>query len=514
MGRRIVVDLARATVLVAGLGVTGRAVARVLGSRAAAVLTLDADAPDADHGDIADVDLAGVDVVVVSPGWRPSHPALVAAQAAGVPVWSEIELAWHLREPVAATGEPAPWLALTGTNGKTTTVEMLAAILTADGLRAAAVGNVGRPLIEAVVDPQLDVLAIELSSFQLHFTTSMSAEVAAVLNVAPDHIDWHGSFEEYTLAKGRIYSQAQVACVYNAQDPLTEDLVVAAEVVEGARAVGFTLGAPGRAQLGVVDGILVDRAFHTAADDPARHTFAAEIGSLDDLAHLAGPDGVVPAHIIADALAAAALARGHGVSASAVRDGLRAFAPGGHRIQTVAVAPACTPDLPAESFDSASGSAQDLVPEAAPESASAARTVAFVDDSKATNAHAAAASLGSFAPGSVVWIAGGLAKGATFDALVEARADRLRAVVLIGVDHHELLEALGRHAGDIPVVEVDPGDTGTVMQRAVDQAYQLARPGDTVLLAPACASMDQFASYADRGRAFTTEAVRIASAEG
>ena len=225
---------------------------------------------------------------------------------------------------------------------------MLAAILAADGRRAAAVGNVGRPLIEAAIDPELDVLAIELSSFQLHFTTSMSAEVAAVLNVAPDHLDWHGSFEEYTLAKGRIYSHAQVACVYNAQDQVTEDLVVAADVVEGARAVGFTLGAPGRAQLGVVDGILVDRAFHTAADDPTRHTFAAELGSLDDLAHLAGPDGMTPAHIIADALAAAALARGHGVSAGAVRDGLRAFAPGGHRIQTVAVAPARMPDLPSE----------------------------------------------------------------------------------------------------------------------------------------------------------------------
>lgn len=483
------VDLARSTVLVAGLGVTGRAVARVLATRAATVLTLDAGAPDADHADITEVDLAAVDVVVVSPGWRPTHPALVAAQAAGVPVWSEIELAWHLRTPTAATGEPAPWLALTGTNGKTTTVEMLASILAADGRRAAAVGNVGRPLVEAVIDPELDVLALELSSFQLHFTSSMSAEVAAVLNVAPDHIDWHGSFEEYTQDKGRIYTNAQVACVYNAQDRRTEDLVLAAEVVEGARAVGFTLGAPGRAQLGVVDGILVDRAFHAPADDPARHGFAAELASLDDLAHLAGPDGVVPAHVVADALAAAALARGHGVSADAVREGLRAFAPGGHRIQTVAVAPA-------------SAQASDQAP------------VSFVDDSKATNAHAAAASLASFTPGSVVWIAGGLAKGATFDELVAARANRLRAVVLIGVDHHELSEALARHAGDIPVVEVDPGDTGTVMQRAVDQAYRLAHPGDTVLLAPASASMDQFASYAERGRAFADEARRIAAAAG
>ena len=158
------VDLARATVLVAGLGVTGRAVAQVLATRAAAVLTLDAGSSDADFADVQDIDLGAVDVVVVSPGWRPDHPALLAAQAAGVPVWSEIELAWQLRTPTAATGEPAPWLALTGTNGKTTTVEMLAAILAADGRRAAAVGNVGRPLVEAAIDPELDVLAIDRKS--------------------------------------------------------------------------------------------------------------------------------------------------------------------------------------------------------------------------------------------------------------------------------------------------------------------------------------------------------------
>lgn len=500
MGRRIVVDLARATVLVAGLGVTGRAVARVLASRTHAVVTLDAGAPDADFRDVSDVDLATVDVVVASPGWRPTSPVFLAAQAAGVPVWSEIELAWHLRVPTTATGEPAPWLALTGTNGKTTTVEMLASILAADGRKAAAVGNVGRPIVEAAIDPDLDVLAIELSSFQLHFTESMSAQVGAVLNVAADHIDWHGSFEEYAAAKGKVYARAQVACVYNVQDPLTEQLVREADVLDGARAVGFTLGAPARSQLGVIEGILVDRAFHAPADDPKRHTVAAELASLDDLAHLAGPGGTVPAHVIANALAAAALARGHGVSAAAVRDGLRAFAPGGHRIETVALAPALTASRALTASPALS------VPDDAP--------VAFVDDSKATNAHAAAASLGSFAPGSVVWIAGGLAKGATFDELVERRADRLRAVVLIGVDHVELAQALARHAGDVPVVEVDPGDTGTVMQRAVDLAYELARPGDTVLLAPACASMDQFASYAERGEAFAQQARRIAAAAG
>lgn len=470
--------LTELAVLVAGHGVTGRAVASVLRTRAARVVTLDAGDPEADLASIGAEEVASFDVVVASPGWRPTSQVFVDAAAAGVPVWSEVELAWRLRVPSAATGEPAPWLALTGTNGKTTTVEMLLSVLEADGRAAAAVGNVGRPLVEAVVDPSLEVLAIELSSFQLHFTTSMSPLAGAVLNVAPDHLDWHGTFEEYAAAKGKVYHQAQVACVYNVEDPLTEQLVRDADVVEGARAVGVTVGAPGRSGVGLVEGVLCDRAFHVPADDPRRHDSAAELGSLDDLAHLAGPDGAVPSHVVFDALAAAALARAYGVNAGSVREGLRAFRPGAHRIATVAQVPAVDGD----------------------------GTVAFVDDSKATNAHAASASLGGFAPGTVVWVAGGLAKGATFDELVRTRADRLRAVVLIGADRSALLDALGRHAGDVPVVEVDPGDTGTVMQRAVETAHGLAQPGDTVLLAPACASMDQFASYAARGDAFAEQA--------
>lgn len=489
------VDLSSARVLVVGLGVTGRAVVRALGPVAASVVTLDARAEDADVADAADVDLGAVDLVVASPGWAPSTPVLVEALARSIPVWSEVELAWQLRVPSATTGEPAPWLAVTGTNGKTTTVEMLASILTADGRRTVAVGNVGRPLVDAALDPSLDVLAIELSSFQLHFTHSMSVLAGAVLNIAQDHIDWHGSFDEYVRAKGTVYERAQRACVFSTADARTEALVREADVVEGARAVGLTLGAPGRSELGLVEGVLCDRAFHAAPDDPTRHERAAELGTLDDLAHLAGPDGSVPSHVVANALAAAALARAYGVTASAVRDGLRRFQPGGHRIETVTTAPARA------RADSATRASDDTV---AP--------VAFVDDSKATNAHAAAASLGSFATGTVVWIAGGLAKGATFDDLVRSRADRLRAAVLIGTDHAGLVEALARHAPDVPVVEVDPGDTGSVMTRAVDHAFGLALPGDTVLLAPACASMDQFSSYAERGDAFAREAQRIASA--
>ncbi|GAB3169575.1 UDP-N-acetylmuramoyl-L-alanine--D-glutamate ligase [Myceligenerans halotolerans] len=531
------VPLERARVVVAGYGVTGRAVAAALRSRAASVTTVDARSDDADirlpspaatdaaatlptddaatpsattpsrpagarppsemawsRADdvvVADV-VAGADLVVASPGWAPSSPLLVAAGAAGVPVWSEIELAWRLRverAPSDGAGPgpaqdgagrgPAPWLAVTGTNGKTTTVEMLDSILTSAGLRSAAVGNVGRPLIEAALDPELDVLAVELSSFQLHHTHTMAVQAAAVLNIAPDHLDWHGSLDAYAADKGRIYERAQVACVYNTTDRRTEDLVRAADVGEGARAVGFVAGVPRPGDVGLVEDVLVDRAFHLAADDPARHGSAAELGTLADLAHLAG-GSTPPAHLVANALAAAALARAHGVPAAAVRDGLRAFAPGDHRIQRVA-----------EIGD-----------------------VAYVNDSKATNAHAAAASLAGFPHGTVVWVAGGLAKGADFDELVATRADRLRAAVVIGADAAPITGALARHAPQIPVVRIDPGDTGTVMRRAVSAARGLARAGDTVLLAPAGASMDQFASYAARGEAFAAAVRQEADRDG
>ncbi len=252
-----------------------------------------------------------------------------------------------------------------------------------------------------------DVIAVELSSFQLERTYSMAPLAAAVLNVAEDHVDWHGSMAAYTAAKGRVYERTKVACVYNVADPVTEQLVEAADVQEGCRAIGFTLGAPSVGMLGVVDGVLVDRAYV-----PERATSAAELGTVAD---------VTPAapHNVANALAAAALARAYGVPPAAVRDGLRAFRPGHHRIEQVA------------EIDG----------------------VAYVDDSKATNPHAALASLRSY--DSVVWVAGGLVKGATFEAIVPAVRSRLRAVVLMGKDRAVIADALARHAPEVPVVEVD-----------------------------------------------------------
>jgi UDP-N-acetylmuramoylalanine--D-glutamate ligase len=450
-------------VTVAGLGVSGVPAAKVLNARGA-IVTVVNDGDDARAREQAaeleklgvtvrlgdgDTLPEGTELIVTAPGWKPTKPLFRAAEQAGVEVWGDVELAWRLRGPDAA-----PWLCVTGTNGKTTTVQMLASILKAAGLRTAAVGNIGVSLLDAVLGEQTyDVLAVELSSYQLHWAPSLRAHSAAVLNLAPDHLDWHGSMEAYARDKGRIYEGNRVACVYNVADKATEDLVREADVEEGCRAIGFTLGTPGPSQLGVVEGILVDRAFVEM-----RHKNAQELAEVSDVNPPAS-------HNIANALAAAALARAFGVEPRAVRDGLRDFRPDAHRIAHVA----------------------DVA------------GVAYVDDSKATNTHAAEASLAAYE--SIVWIAGGLAKGATFDELVAKSAKRLRGAVLIGADRALIREALARHAPEVPVVDLDRTDTGAMLQ-AVQEAQRLAEPGDTVLLAPACASMDMFANYNQRGDAF------------
>jgi UDP-N-acetylmuramoylalanine--D-glutamate ligase len=257
-------------------------------------------------------------------------------------------------------------------------------------------------------------------------------------------------------------------------------MVENADVVEGCRAVGFTTVTPAISMLGVVEGLLVDRAFIEERKDSA-----AELASMADL----GP--FAPRHMVANALAAAALVRAYGVDPKAVRQGIQDYVPGNHRIQPVA----------------------------------RRNGVLWVNDSKATNPHAAAASLATFE--NVVWIAGGLSKGVSYDELVRDHAARLKAVVLIGRETEPLAEALRRHAPDVLVIPPPAGDTENmqtavtgganagsssesgeaVMSRAVASAAQLAASGDTVLMAPAAASMDQFSSYAHRGDAFI-EAVR------
>ncbi|MGI5202749.1 UDP-N-acetylmuramoyl-L-alanine--D-glutamate ligase [Spirillospora sp. CA-108201] len=468
------------SVCVAGLGVSGRAAARVLAARGARVTIVDARDGEEQRGHAAELEARGVAVrlgdgeslpagtglVVTSPGWRPDAPLLAAAAAAGIEIIGEVELAWRLRPEGAA-----PWLAITGTDGKTTAVRMLACMLTAAGRRALAVGNVGTPIVEAVAgapgepgepspeeEPEpFEVLAVELSSYQLHWSGSIAPYAAAVLNVAPDHLDWHGSMDAYVGAKAKIFAPGCVA-VYNADDDTSAALAERARGV--SRRVGFTLRVPRPGELGVVEDLLVDRAF---TDDPASQ--AAELAALGDVRPFAP-------HNVANALAAAGLARAFGVPPEAVREGLRAFVPDPHRIQHVA----------------------DVA------------GVAYVNDSKATQPHAAAASLAAY--DSVVWIAGGLLKGLEVDDLVRTCAGRLRGAVLMGRDRHRLAEALARHAPDVPVVDVPDTDTGA-MDRVVAHASGLARPGDTVLLAPVGASFDMFANYPARGDAFMAAVERL-----
>jgi UDP-N-acetylmuramoylalanine--D-glutamate ligase len=478
-------------VTVAGLGLSGAAAADALLELGATVTVLDdADTPaHAERATLFETLGASVrlgagasatlppstDLVIVSPGWRPTAPLLAQAASGGVPLWGDVELAWRLQRP----DRVVPWLAVTGTNGKTTTVGMLASILSAAGLTAAAVGNVGRPVLEAVLDEvDYDVLAVELSSFQLHWLDRASFHSAAVLNVAPDHLEWYADaptwsrwgwpdrdpLAAYTADKARIYAGVEQACIYNQADPTTEQLVEAADVVERARAIGFTLGIPGPSLLGVVDDLLVDRAFIAQRRDSAL-----------PLAHVADVQPASP-HNIANALAAAALARAFGVPASAVAQGLRAFRPGRHRIETVVEAGG----------------------------------IRWVDDSKATNPHAAEASLTAF--DKVVWLAGGQVKGTRFDDLVQRQAGRLRAAVVFGVDREVVADALRRHAPEVPLEVIEGVDTET-MSRVTAAANRWAAPGDTVLLAPGGASFDLFDGYAARGDAFAAAARRIATSD-
>jgi UDP-N-acetylmuramoylalanine--D-glutamate ligase len=465
----------QAHVVIAGIGVSGFAAADGLLQFGAQVTILDdlLDDKTSDKGKLLEVLGGSVRLgpgstatlpddadLVITTGWPATAPLLRQAAEREVPIWSEVELARRLSRP----DKIVPWLGITGTNGKTTTTQMLEAILAAAGLRTAAVGNIGRPIMEIVLDPEpYDVLAVELSSHQLHWSNSLALHSAAVLNVQPDHLEWHGSYAAYRDAKARIYEGVQASCVYNVADPVTEQMVEQAEVVEGARAIGFTLGTPDLSMLGVVDDLLVDRAFIEQRRDSA-----LELAEISDISPAAP-------HNVANALAAAAMARSYGVPAVAVRQGLRAVKIGPHKIQTVLER----------------------------------NGVSWVDDSKATNPHAADASLHAF--NSVVWIAGGQAKGTTFDDLITSHRDRLRGAVLLGIDREIIAEALARHAPEVPTEIIEAVDT-RAMAQAVAAAASLARPGDAVLLAPGCASKDMFTDYAARGDAFAA-AVRALAKE-
>ncbi len=474
-----------AQVLVTGAGITGRAVVaalaaldvhiRVCDDNVDALTALVANGVDTIDPAAAVAVISDFALVVTSPGFPPTAPVLAAAAAAGVPIWGDVELAWRL-DAAGHYGPPRRWLVVTGTNGKTTTTSMLHAMLVADGRRAVLCGNIGDPVLD-VLDQPTDLLAVELSSFQLFWAPSLRPEAGAVLNVAEDHLDWHGGFDAYAAAKARAL--AGHVAVVGLDDPAAAALLPAAPAPVKA---GFRLGEPAEGELGVRDGMLVDRAF---AD-------GVELAPVASIA-VAGPVGVL------DALGAAALARAVGVQPASIEAALAAFRVGRHRAEQVAVVDG----------------------------------VAYVDDSKATNPHAAQASVLAYPR--VVWVAGGLLKGASVDEMVVRVADRLVGAVLIGRDRGVVAKALSRHAPDVPVIEVvtredavvhgtnesavthetrvvdasGPGLSTRVMAEVVVAAAGLARSGDTVLLAPAGASFDQFAGYADRGDAFAA-AVRAA----
>jgi UDP-N-acetylmuramoylalanine--D-glutamate ligase len=340
-------------------------------------------------------------------------------------------------------------------------------MLLAAGVRAVACGNIGKPILDCIRDPaEFEVLVVELSSFQLHYLESIEPFSAVCLNVSEDHLDWHGSFEKYRSSKGRIYEGAKVACLYNLEDASTEVLVEAAAVRDGARAIGFGLGTPARSNVGYVDEYLVDRAFLEERADKA-----LEIATLDDFAGM----GVLTPHLLSNIAAATGLARSYGVPPAACRQALRNFRVSSHRIELV---------LEKDG-------------------------VRYINDSKATNAHAASASLASFE--SSVWILGGQLKGVDISELIKQVAKKIRGAVIVGLDRTEIVAAFQKFAPNIPLVEIDGGDE--VMNKAVTAASKLAEPGDTVVLAPAAASMDQFASYQDRGEQFVAAVLKIVGGE-
>jgi len=385
---------------------------------------------------------------VVSSGWKVTHALIKELLFQDILLMSEIDLAWRVKEDI---NPEQKWIGITGTNGKTTTVELTTAILKEAGLKVAACGNVGDTVIDAVTDSQrFDYLVVELSSFQLEWSKLPEYSACAILNIADDHTDWHGGFENYIQAKLRILNSTRCA-VLNRDDKI----VMAHTSNWSGNKVLFTISSPQAGEVGVVEDLLVDRAF---IKDPSEAKVLAE---LKDVAPQA-------AHAVSNTLAASALARATGVDHLTIQSAIRNFRPGRHRIETVVE----------------SGG------------------IAWINDSKATNPHAAAASLRSFS--SLIWIAGGMAKGAKMADLVHEISSKLKAVILIGEDRELIAQEVTRFAPLVPLLRIDgdKSDPQGLMSRVVIAAQQVATSGDTVLLAPACASMDQFSNYASRGDLF------------
>ena len=438
----------------AGAGVTGIAVAKVLATKGAHIDFVDEKQQEVRDFKILSpdsIDVNAYSAIVVSPGWKPNHPIIVNAVKADIPIWNEIDLAWLISREITPQQK---WLALTGTNGKTTTVEMTTAMLQSAGLKAIACGNVGETVIDAVVNAEpYDYLVLELSSFQLHWMQEAKFTSVAILNLADDHLDWHGSFENYCSAKFSLLEHTDIA-ILNAGD---NEVARRAQIWQG-RKIFYSLETPAAGELGIVEDLLIDRAF---VHNPQEASMIAQISDIQP---------TLP-HSVSNALAAAGLALSVGVSYENIQKALIGFHPGRHRIEVVLN--------------------ED--------------EISWIDDSKATNPHAAAASIMSHLSG--IWVAGGLAKGADMNSFIDRVKTRLKAAILIGEDRGIIEAALHKFAPEIPIVKVDSdsikgSSSNELMEKVVEVAKEFAKPGDTVLMAPACASMDQFISYADRGDRF------------
>ena len=426
-------DPAPGTAVVVGLGVTGRAAVVHLVAAGWRVVVVEDSATAASAGEVAalgarlgDLEaVVGADLVVPSPGIGPAHPLYEAARRAGVPVVSEIELAWR-------SAPDRRYVAVTGTNGKTTVTTLIAAMLSAAGIPAVAAGNIGVPLVSAVAGPA-EVVVVEASSFQLAYTERFRPHVAVWLNLAPDHLDWHPSLADYAAAKARIWANqgpGDVAVV-NADD----EAVLAAATGAPGRVVTFGTG---DADWSVVGGRLRGPGLDVMAVGDLRRSLP---------------------HDVANVLAAMAAATAMGAGAGACAAGASRMEGLPHRVQLVGEAGG----------------------------------VHYYDDSKATTPAAVLAALRGF--DSVVLIAGGRNKGLDLRPLA-GEGHRLRAVVAIGEAAPEVEAALA---------PVAPVTVASSMADAVRRAKAAARPGDAVLLSPACASFDWYRSYAERGDDFAAQ---------
>lgn len=479
--------MSKPTAAVVGLGVSGRSAATLLTDAGYDVVIFDQSGTQLPE-DLADVgvqlrtiasaaDLGNAlvdlrpDQVVVSPGVPQNSPIVREAIGGGLDVISEVEVAWQL-----APSTKTKWLAITGTNGKTTTVGMVDSILKAAGVDAVQTGNVGYPVAKAVVEDR-DVLVVELSSFQLANVTTVAPWASICLNIDVDHLDWHGSVEEYRRAKARVYERCQAALFAFADDPTTMEMARDAKRGEHAAIVPLSFTEVDEGEIGIENGLLIDRA-SLPIEAPDRTRVIADLTEVPLLrGPLASQDGK-GSPLVRDALAAAALAVSIGVEGEDIVTGLTEFQAAPHRFALI------------PSNDNKT----------------------WVDDSKATNTHAAAAALANVAPGSTVWIVGGDAKGQDLEPLIERAAKVVKAAVVIGAEQQALLDIFASAAPNLQVVPVPgKGDLEEWMEEVVRACNRLSQPGDTVLLAPACASWDQFASYSQRGNIFREAVQRIGS---